>query len=279
MTGRRGERILRTVRIKRYLRAAIVVLTGWLGGCTDFARLEAEKAESLISWREAAVETPTGAVATAVYIKQRCAVMLQGVDRVEIVGSGGDRRLRLMAGDMPATDVAGGAAAAVSDEGYWLTAAHCVDEGPVVLLLTDEAGGVEAAPARVVWTGNAGEPGGDLALLYVPGSRGRPVFAMADRAPERGAVLCRGSGLGSTALAAGEVTSVGGATDGSVAWFEHSAPLGPGDSGGPAMLPDGRLGGINVQATPRGGRYRSTAVWMNPVKLRRLIDEDLRRTP
>src|SRR5690606_838667 len=58
-----------------------------------------------------------------------------------------------------------GCAAAVSADGYFLTAAHCVEDGPLQLVVWKHERPV-TVPARLVWSGHGpGKDRADLALV------------------------------------------------------------------------------------------------------------------
>lgn len=62
-----------------------------------------------------------------------------------------------------------GSAVPVSRDGYFLTAAHCIDRtGPMTLVAWTRGGALEKAPARLVWSSTVTWRGLDLALLHAP---------------------------------------------------------------------------------------------------------------
>ncbi len=186
-----------------------------------------------------------------------------------------------------------GTAVAITPDGYFLTAAHCMEKGAATLV-TLRRGGLRASQARVVWCGrlNDGEP--DLALLHADAGSG-PVFPMRELSgmESRDAVFT--AGFGSQGLPSLKAGGSGGRivkpgpvleAPGGVRWREilHDAPLAPGDSGGPLLDGQGRLLGLNteisrgslifVTGSPSLWFYRGTAVAPDPAWIQSLIDKD-----
>jgi S1-C subfamily serine protease len=144
-----------------------------------------------------------------------------------------------------------GTAAAIDRRGYFLTAAHCVKNGPVWLLFPGN-GGVEARLVRVVWRGDRSKNQPDLAVLAVSPPL-QDVFEWTPACTNGDSVVAVGispvsARLIKTQCMAGKVLSVA-AEENAVSrhtTISHSAPLRRGDSGGPLATADGRLIGINV---------------------------------
>lgn len=260
-------------------RACGVLLAGAIAAaiasCRAFAANEAAKDASLAPWRDARID---GRPALE-WLAARTATVIDGTDELAPVPDSNGTLARPRLHGRDASQATAGAAVAIDERGYWLTAAHCVETGPSLLLVRRD-GGVDARPVRVVWSERDDEHGLDLALLHAPG----PVEAVARfgaTLPASGAVLCAGSGLGSGAFAAGRITGVSGSVDGrGPTWIEHDAPLAPGDSGGPAILSDGTLVGVDVETAARpfgGGEPSSTALRPDLEVLRRVIEEDVAR--
>ena len=150
-----------------------------------------------------------------------------------------------------------GCAAAIDHRGYFLTASHCVTHKFVYLILYD-SWNTWALRARVVWQGDVRKGQPDLAILHVRRTfdcsfewadevhKDEPVMAVGlswTNQPSRnlrGFEMMGGRILDSSKLK-GKEGDFNVATD---------VPLQPGDSGGPLVDSDGRLIGINVQATP-----------------------------
>ncbi len=155
------------------------------------------------------------------------------------------------------------AAVPITRDGYFLTAAHCVNMESLTLVAFDAKRRLVNLPARVVWKGEEA----DLALVH---AEMRPLepFRVAD-----GSVLTAGTrvviagwsgAIKNTAppLAAGRVRQVSRwrRTASGAVWceVEHDAPLNQGDSGGPLLTLDGGLVGINSQlGFEFGGMWRA----------------------
>jgi S1-C subfamily serine protease len=156
------------------------------------------------------------------------------------------------------------AAVPITRDGYFLTAAHCVNMESLTLVAFDAKRRLVNLPARVVWKGEEA----DLALVHV-GMRPLEPFRLADgsalAAGTRVVIAGWSGAIKNTAppLAAGRVKQVTGwrREDASGAvWcdVEHDAPLNQGDSGGPLLTLDGGLVGINsLLGFEFGGMWRA----------------------
>ncbi len=186
-----------------------------------------------------------------------------------------------------------GTACAITEDGYFLTAAHCVEKSPVYIICGNE-NGAEVVRARVVWVSPAKVPiydpdEPDLALIHV---QLRPEWkfplARPDEISPGTRVVIAGYGGLNQNQAYGRVldrspwktSKTSGAR-----WIEviHSAPLIQGDSGGPAADTHGRLLGINSAGSFRVFRflgqkhlrgYRCLTVCPDPEWIRELIEKD-----
>ena len=185
-----------------------------------------------------------------------------------------------------------GAAVALSTDGYFLTAAHCVEDAPqCTLIALNQSEGMTAAKARVVWRGDYANGGPDLALIHAP-VRPYDTLTPTMAALPGGAVLTCGFGShGLPQLAYGTsggkikyLGSIQQTADGA-RWREigHTAPMAPGDSGGPLIGEAGELLGINVTVGgaavfPLGlnqiWRYQGTAIAAEPDWISNLIQKD-----
>lgn len=220
------------------------------------------------------------AIATPDFVSSHSAVLLTGadeVDRLDISERGVRGTFRLHGATC--RTIGGCTAVPIDSRGYWLTAAHCVDSGGVLICDLSRDGDHRGIPARIVWVGTA--PGHDLALLYSPLPDGILPVTAATGVRMGEEILCVGSGLRSDRLSAGHVVGVGGSTDSSLTWLEHDAPLSAGDSGGPAFYRDGELAGINFEAgqSLSGKRVRATAIQPDMEQLRARIDADWASRP
>ena len=146
-----------------------------------------------------------------------------------------------------------GTVTAIDQRGYFLTAAHCVENSQIwVAFLRDDK--LQMERARIVWRGaeKKGEP--DLALLCVSRpltqtfewaaefTNGSPVVDLGLRVDEHPLAL-KPQCVAGWVLKASERSSKD-SLDYTVVC--HSSPLRRGDSGGPLVLSDGRLLGINI---------------------------------
>lgn len=191
-----------------------------------------------------------------------------------------------------------GSAVAVSTDGYFLTAAHCVEVGPQFTLISlNNSQGATAAKARVVWRGDYLKAGPDLALIQAP-VRPENTLTPTMAAIQGGHILTFGFGShGPPRLiygaSGGKINYLGPVqqTADGARWREigHTAPMAPGDSGGPLISEAGKLLGINSTVSgaaffPLGlnqiWRYQGTAVAADPDWISTLIqkDRDVRKT-
>jgi S1-C subfamily serine protease len=187
-----------------------------------------------------------------------------------------------------------GSAVPIDRRGYFLTAAHCLGEGPMQLVYFGRRS-LTTEPVRVVWRGDRGPDPLDIAIVCVPSALSH-IFEWATDFEAQESVLAAGPNY--THSKEGELLSIviecfaGRMTSFSAqkgveplrTRISHDAPVHFGDSGGPLLTRDGRLLGINTQAwtvagrfvrlpfLPRGYTYRPDPRW---IKL--LIEEDFAR--
>ncbi len=138
-----------------------------------------------------------------------------------------------------------GCAVPITDDGYFLTAAHCVDKAGSAILVVNTEKQLVRLPARVIWTAGKNRKQPDLALVH---ARVRPFasVALVEIGSLKNGAHVYTSGLG----AGGSPNLVFGQSGGRILdiqpirrggagaiWrqFYHSAPLAPGDSGGPVI--------------------------------------------
>ncbi len=186
-----------------------------------------------------------------------------------------------------------GSAVALTPDGYFLTASHCVETGACTLVSIDGVF-LRSVQTRIVWRGREeiGEP--DLALIYAPLSSDE-VFTMSGfSAPEKGAAIFT-AGFGSRAASGLKAGASGGhivkagpvkESPSGARWRRiiHNAPLAPGDSGGPLINEKGELLGINteldggslvfVTRRPSLWFYKASAVSPDANWIRSLIEKD-----
>lgn len=157
-------------------------------------------------------------------------------------------------------DTRHGTATAITSDGYWLTAAHCLGRGRISLIGEAAASWQDVAEAVVVWRGDAHEPPVDLALLYSEKMPGQGL-ALSGAPLQDLALVVAGhpDGLQGLTLAAGKVLSREPPAEGArgvEAVLETSVPCREGDSGGPMVDSDGHLVAIAVS-----GRHRLFGGW------------------
>ncbi len=253
------------------------------GGCESYIRAKAFEQHAPL--REASVSTwiprRLGDEQVLDWLMCRTAVVVGGADFVGL-SHDGSRKLRLhplRAGE-PA-DSSLGSAVAVSDDGYFVTAAHCVSEEPYVLVARDQAGNYVERLGRTVWSGTSDGSSADVAIIHVGDLATMPLqWCDLAEAAAGAEVLSAGVGIGASRFAAGRIT--GGpigeseAAPGLALSFRVDSPLIPGDSGGPTIVSSGGLLGIcaNVEievfARPGGGEVLRP----DPEFVRRVIAED-----
>ena len=187
-----------------------------------------------------------------------------------------------------------GSAVPVSDDGYFLTAAHNLEGISSLILLAPAKTKVPGVSrARVVWKSGSVKDGPDLALIHVPLAPFAPMTMAQPATLEAGTpVLASGYASNKPGQSGGRILSLSkmeGAGDGA-RWrrLGHSAPLAHGDSGGPLMGADGSLLGVN---TAWAGRvvfplglnqiwgYQGLAVSPDPDWINSLIDQDRQQHP
>lgn len=233
----------------------VVCLLGGVAGlgssCESYVRARAFQKHaplregSLARWIPREIE---GEEASA-WLVQRTSVVVGRADYVGLKKEG-QRKLTLKpmrAGELARASL--GSAVAVSDDGYFLTAAHCVSDEPYVIVAMDRDGNFVERLGRTVWSGLAGGGGTDVALIHGPELDTNPVaWCLLASATGGTEVLSAGVGVGASRLAAGRI--VGGPTGwdeaaaGLALSFRIDSPLIAGDSGGPTILESGGLLGV-----------------------------------
>lgn len=256
---------------------ALALAIAPLVGCQSYFREQVRRANapkraaSLEPWRTATVDGEP----ICSYLLNRCALVFDGADSVEFVRVDGESGSRIAAVDSGLTrlitDV--GSAVPITDDGYFMTAAHCVNEGHPLIVGAAPGSVAKQIVGTVVWDGSRASPPVDLAIVHAPGlrmppARWSPIEAIADGAP----VLCGGAGPVSLRVGGGTIVEREPFRplddDGpGVLAFLVAVPLVPGDSGGPTILGDGTLLGINVmawidEASPRGRVLRPDPAWI-----------------
>lgn len=236
-----------------------VALAATLAGCAAPAVSEADwdrRTTRLLRTRKALSQAAVdgdriAGTPAAAYVNLRTALLLGGGGRVTTqVAADGQSAL---VGWHPTPDAGGGvsSAAAITADGYFLTAAHAVGDAPLQIVRSTGTG-VAVAPARVVWKGDTARGGPDLALIHAPVHH-QAFFPLAEAAglPARARVWTAGFGHVRQNQSRGRLQAVSPWRHDArgTPWrlIEHTAPLLRGDSGGPLVDRDGRLLGVNTE--------------------------------
>ena len=179
----------------------------------------------------------------------------------------------------------------MAPDGYYLTAAHCVERSPVHLL-TRAAGGWAFKRAAVVWSSRAEgypEDWADLALIHVdaddPGTASAFTWTPEDSLTPGAAVgAARVRMDGPPSLRAGRLVDASSTRPGKVplTCVIQDVPLEPGYSGGPLFDRGGSLVGINVSTNRvllESGEWLPVglAVRPDPSAIDRLVREHRQR--
>jgi S1-C subfamily serine protease len=257
--------------------ACLFLAVALLTGCQSFmlAQIDARKAPSLAPWRDRAIAGESARD----YVLRRSAVLTSGCDGV-VAQVTADRTAILRAADTSGGRGGGCGAVAITPDGYFLSAAHCVQDPPLMLYRFEPGEQAAVAVRLVALFKDDRVEGPDYALVHV--DLATPAYApLAETVPAGEPVICVGSGIGSSIFAAGSVTGEQQCLAGNVPVriITHDAPLYLGDSGGPVFDPLGRLIGISVWSDFDGFSAPHAAAQLpDPAELRRIIDLD-RATP
>ena len=229
------------------------------------AILNSRRAESLREWQGMTIE----GLPVLAYSLQRTAMVLppgvhldqravrRGNDvRVEMKFTGGKNGLYAAS------------AAALTGDGYFLTAAHCLEQGACTMVALTREGTLKVVPARVVWSGRQERGRPDIGLVHAAVSPAGTMSLSPSATEARGTRIftsgfgARGpGGSGGRVVFAGELQ----VRDTGARWREvfHDAPLAPGDSGGPLMDAQGRLLGVNTQIRGKWERLEKAVALTN----------------
>lgn len=191
--------------------------------------------------------TKVGEASLREFLLARSAVLFEG-GQLSVTNSGTNSRFLSIKGNVSRF----GTAAAIDRRGYFLTAAHCVKQGPITLVFLDQSQ-LEAQTARVVWRGDVSKKEPDLAIVQVS----VPLQDVFDWTPE----FTNGESIVAVGVSqvphqpnmkthcmAGKILVVAPGPEAVVPHYiciSHDAPMHHGDSGGPLVSADGRLIGIN----------------------------------
>ena len=202
------------------------------------------------------------------FVNDRSVVIVTGVDIAAVKRvSTGTVAIQLDAEEGERLEISFGLAAALTTDGYLLTAAHVVREdgkNSDSVWLVRNALKEPFSRARIVWT----DPVADLAI--VKGDFEMAKFETARRLPLAGEVVfCHGKDAWPSA---GRVDRVLVDRRRRTYVIEHTGPLKRGDSGGAAVNADGELLGVNTEISFSG----STAVVAPAEAIRAVIARDRR---
>lgn len=254
------------------LRALAAALLLACGGCVSYL-LPTDRDRSR-SWRPFS-EDRVGAVTLDDFLARRSALVIRSIISIRPQG-----------GSFLIEESGLGTAAALTNDGYLLTAAHCVTEpNPHVIVVTRE--GRRITPARVVWAGDPEDERRDLAVLKVE-QRLLWTFDWADLGEVREGTELVGAGYGGAAerpaprvfggLCVQAPEPVVGEGEPLTALVRGDLPFVPGDSGGPLVTRAGGLLAVNTRVTvsffrpPRSISLAPDAAWVE-----RTISEDRRK--
>ena len=226
----------------------------------------AVKQQSLLRASEAGLDVPK----LQSFVNDRSVVIVSGVDIADVKRVSSETvAIQLDAEQGEKVEISFGLAAALTNDGYLLTAAHVIQERGANsdrVWLVRNAEDEPFSRARIVWT----DPVADLALIK--GEFSMAKFESARRLPIEGEVVFS---HGKDAWpSAGRVSRVMFDRKRQTYVVEHSGPLKRGDSGGAAVNPDGELIGVNTEISFSG----STAVVASMKQMFEIIARDRNRT-
>ncbi|MEZ5328356.1 MAG: serine protease [Verrucomicrobiales bacterium] len=202
------------------------------------------------------------------FVNDRSVVIVSGVDIAAVKRVSAETvAIQLDAEEGERLEISFGLAAALTEDGYLLTAAHVVQEHGTnsdSVWLVRNALKEPFSRARIVWT----DPVADLAI--VKGNLQMSKFETARRLPLAGElVFSHGKDAWPSA---GRVSRVLFDKRRKTYVIEHTGPLKRGDSGGAAVNADGELLGVNTEISFSG----STAVVAPIGAMRAIIARDRR---
>ncbi len=231
---------------------AVTWLSVMVASCESYVRARAFEQHaplregSVASWVPREIEGEQ----SLAWLMQKTSIV---VGRADFVGLKKEGQRKLTLKPMRAGSVARpslGSAVAVSADGYFLTAAHCIVDEPYVVVAMDREGNFVERLGRTVWNGLAGGGRTDVALIHAPDLHVNPIaWCVLEDAKGGAEVLSAGVGVGaSSRLAGGRITGgpIGSqeAAAGRALAFQVDSPLIAGDSGGPTILESGGLVGV-----------------------------------
>lgn len=275
-------------------RTFLVVAVTLLAGCDGIFRayathtLKPRRAASLESWHGTDID---GRSAKSFAI-DRAGIVLDGVDRIDMVLT--DRGTATSTGSFrngkPCAPRGQGSAAAVTADGYFVTAAHCLPDAPddpFVVIVVDEFGLPVSRVCRVVYSGWDRREGwgeadfADFAIVHAEGVRTQFFqWAAAGQLEPDAPILVLGNGYGDERAAGGFLDAPlppkRSCQPDHLGIFAFRAPIIPGDSGGAVMLSDGSLIGVasEVNWDFCSGKWTCCGVRADPAWVAEVISRD-----
>ena len=265
-----------------------------LAGCEQLVRNHADgrmkprRAASVAPWEVRAID---GLPAKS-FAMRRGAMILGGIDEATLDQTGTTTvRVRDFKRDgKPASPLSQGSAAAITDDGYFVTSAHCLPRDPALPFLVVFDGGA-ATPicglGRIVYSGwdrARGWPNqsfADFAIIQADAAN-LPFYRWsAPEAIQPGApMLLVGLGQGGERAAGGEIIEHkpedGECPPPYLQTFAFAAPMISGDSGGAVILVDGTLVGVACETVwgILANEWHSQGVRADPTWVKAIVDRD-----
>jgi len=181
-----------------------------------------------------------------------------------------------------------GTAAVIDPRGYFITAAHCLDDKEIYAFYPDSKNRFSPHKTRVVWKGNPSRNGFDFTIFHAPSPPGR-IFHWADSFKEGAKVHSAANTYieqkKGTSNSMFDLESFTGMLTGSESRNDkgtgyqrifHQSPIMKGSSGGPVVDERGRLIGINCS---QNSQAQSTSQIINAIRpdlnwLKGIIEKD-----
>lgn len=274
------------------IRSGAILCFTLLGACASSVRQVVIdrnlplRARSLDSWRERTID---GESATS-WLTARTGMILGGVDgavREESSINGVTLQATLRGQPAPCSI---GSCAPLTHDGYVITAAHCISDLPLLVILPDPQRHRREAVGRVVWNGWDANPPVDLAIVHAELSSNALDWSPLSDAIGGGEILASGFGAAAAGSGATDLRCAGGEVTGAPIADTEAAPeralalqlivpLLPGDSGGPIVDRDCRLVGISTDVEMSDeGASRAEALRPDPRWIADVIAADRRRS-
>jgi len=246
-----------------------------LVGRLAYERNEPLRGESLQPWCDRSID---GQPAIQ-YAFDRLALIIANADDLDCVSSDGKRFKVLATLNGAPTSESVGSAVPLTSDGYLLTAAHCCESLPLLIVARTTDGMVRQSPARVVWMGRPDIWNQDVAIVHAPGMAVAPA-----RWPDPDSIRAGTEVISAGGLVGSSIAVTGGAAvDRSLANAETGMtetalilPVVPGHSGGPVFTADGSLIGIitRVESEFPMGSWTASAIRLDPALVANAIELD-----